>query len=369
MHAGLLRLPRLLAAFVPLLLLSLVLVVGVQPAGGRLAGAMVRGAQPPDELSQNVDLAKLRKQAMEARKKLERGTQRLKRGQQRLEEARNRLESTKRDLARTTDRLHRLRKPLARIANDAYQEPSVGNVASILTSNHPERSMRAAVDLDQIAVHKQGVIQQARGLQRHETRLVRGAAHLTDQTEGQKKEQRALVRDLKRQAHKSTDRLSHTLERLGLHVSRASLRQSLGCDPHDLQARNFPNGLIPSWALCPLPEPGEMLRADAALAFIKLNDAYVRHFGRPICVTDSYRSLAVQERLYVTKPGLAAVPGTSNHGRGLATDLCGGIQRFGSTEYNWMKANAPRFGWYHPGWAEPYGSRPEPWHWEYGHIS
>ena len=58
-------------------------------------------------------------------------------------------------------------------------------------------------------------------------------------------------------------------------------------------------------------------------------------------------------RLYGQKPALAAVPGTSNHGWGLAVDLCGGIQNFGTPHYTWMKANAGRFGFLHPDWAEP----------------
>ena len=45
-------------------------------------------------------------------------------------------------------------------------------------------------------------------------------------------------------------------------------------------------------------------------------------------------------RLYGQKPVLAAVPGTSNHGWGLAVDLCGGIERFGTQQYAWMQANA-----------------------------
>jgi D-alanyl-D-alanine carboxypeptidase len=31
-----------------------------------------------------------------------------------------------------------------------------------------------------------------------------------------------------------------------------------------------------------------------------------------------------------------------------------------------MLTHAPLFDWFHPAWAEPGGSRPEPWHWEYG---
>ncbi|MCU1602076.1 MAG: D-alanyl-D-alanine carboxypeptidase, partial [Frankiales bacterium] len=71
-------------------------------------------------------------------------------------------------------------------------------------------------------------------------------------------------------------------------------------------------------------------------------------------------------RSYQEKPGLAAVPGTSNHGWGQAVDFCGGVEDTYSPAYNWMVANASRFGWRHPDWARPGGSRPEPWHWEFG---
>ena len=66
---------------------------------------------------------------------------------------------------------------------------------------------------------------------------------------------------------------------------------------------------------------------------------------------------------------LAAVPGTSNHGWGVAVDFACGAEQFGSAGYRWLKANGPKYGWTHPSWAEPGGSRPEPWHWEYGYIS
>ena len=86
---------------------------------------------------------------------------------------------------------------------------------------------------------------------------------------------------------------------------------------------------------------------------------------RALCVTDSYRDYGAQVDVYQRKPELAAIPGTSNHGWGVAVDLCGGAQSFGTATYAWLKANAPRFGWHHPSWAEPGGSKPEPWHWEY----
>ena len=76
-----------------------------------------------------------------------------------------------------------------------------------------------------------------------------------------------------------------------------------------------------------------------------------------------------QVAAFALKPGLAAVPGTSNHGWALAVDLCGGINIAGSAQWRWMTANAGRFGFVQPDWAGPAGEKPEPWHWEYGYIS
>ena len=127
----------------------------------------------------------------------------------------------------------------------------------------------------------------------------------------------------------------------------------------------FPNGLIPPSAMCPLGVAGHLLRCDAAAAYQEVSNAFAGAFGTPLCLTDSYRSYAGQVQLYSEKPDLAAVPGTSNHGWGLAVDLCGGIERFGTPQYDWMQANAGRFGFVHPGWADPGNGREEPWHWEY----
>jgi cell wall-associated NlpC family hydrolase len=127
----------------------------------------------------------------------------------------------------------------------------------------------------------------------------------------------------------------------------------------------YPNGLIPPSAMCPLGVAGHSLRCDAAAAYRAMSAAFAGAFGGPICITDSYRTYAGQVRLYGEKPALAAVPGTSNHGWGLAVDLCGGIDHYGTAQYNWMKANAGRFGFLHPDWAEPGNGREEPWHWEY----
>jgi hypothetical protein len=128
----------------------------------------------------------------------------------------------------------------------------------------------------------------------------------------------------------------------------------------------YSDGLIPSSALCGIIGGG-MLRPDAAVAFNRMSQAYATAFGGPICVTASYRPYSDQVRLFRVEPRMAAVPGTSNHGWGLAVDLGCGVQRSGSAQYEWMVHHAGAFGWVHPAWSthSPF----EPWHWEFGHLS
>lgn len=111
--------------------------------------------------------------------------------------------------------------------------------------------------------------------------------------------------------------------------------------------------------------PGKRLAPDAADAASKMNAAYKAKFGVNISVTDAYRTYAQQLAVKAAKGSLAATPGTSNHGLGLAMDLGGGINSFGTAQHNWMMANAPKYGWVNPTWAQQLGSKPEPWHWEY----
>ncbi|SDO94952.1 D-alanyl-D-alanine carboxypeptidase [Pedococcus dokdonensis] len=128
----------------------------------------------------------------------------------------------------------------------------------------------------------------------------------------------------------------------------------------------YPNGKIPVAGLCPLVgAAGQSLRPGAAAAFNAMSIAYEKDTGSPICVTDSYRSYAEQVSVKAEKGKWAATPGKSEHGMGRAVDLCGGINNFGTPAHLWMKQNAPLYGWFHPDWAEPYGSLPEPWHWEF----
>ena len=151
---------------------------------------------------------------------------------------------------------------------------------------------------------------------------------------------------------------------LRAHGGAAGLKAGADCSPGD--TRDYPNGQVPATALCPLyGSADERLREDPARAFNAMSRAYQHDTGSPLCVTDGYRPLKEQLEVARATPELAARPGTSHHGLGIAADLCGGVQSFGTAAYLWMQHHAPLYGWYHPAWAEPSGSMPEPWHWEY----
>lgn len=125
--------------------------------------------------------------------------------------------------------------------------------------------------------------------------------------------------------------------------------------PADLAA--YGNGRIPKEALDQVGSTQHRLWAPAAGAFEDLLDAAARD-GVEIGITDSYRSydaqvdVAKRKGLY-SQGGLAAVPGTSPHGWGLAVDL-----KLDATAQAWMRANGDRFGFVED-------TPREPWHWVY----
>ena len=129
----------------------------------------------------------------------------------------------------------------------------------------------------------------------------------------------------------------------------------------------YPNGQIPKDKLKVIPwAQHESLRADATDALVKMNNEFKKEFGTDLGITDAYRPLSEQEYLYKIKPsGMAATPGKSNHGWGLAVDFGTGINRFGTPQHEWMKKNAGRFGWKHPAWAQQGQPHAEAWHWEF----
>jgi len=134
----------------------------------------------------------------------------------------------------------------------------------------------------------------------------------------------------------------------------------------------YQNGRIPASALCPVRSaPGLLLECRAAAAFDQLNTAFKAAIGQDIGITDGYRSYDEQVACRAEKGSLCADPGTSNHGWAKAVDIgaCCGVNTGSGAAFDWLTTNAARFGWVHPPWAQPGGSKPEPWHWEYGAIS
>ncbi len=149
------------------------------------------------------------------------------------------------------------------------------------------------------------------------------------------------------------------VERVSRSVERSPLE---GCD--GVRRPGTKNGQLPADSLCTLFDGHTQLRADAAVALATLNEAYVAKFGADICLASGYRTLAQQYAVKSEKGGLAATPGTSNHGWGLAIDFCS--KETTGARWTWLKANGPLYGFVNPSWALPGGSGPhEPWHWEF----
>ncbi|MBO9553790.1 D-alanyl-D-alanine carboxypeptidase family protein [Cellulomonas sp.] len=146
-------------------------------------------------------------------------------------------------------------------------------------------------------------------------------------------------------------------------ASRDDARSILaGCDGSTRAAGQ--NGLLKTADLCTLWDGHTQLRADAAVSLAEFNQAFTARFGVDLCLSSGYRTLAQQRAVKAQKGGLAAAPGKSNHGWGLAVDLC--QDQTSGAKWTWLNENGPTYGWQNPAWAQPGGSGPhERWHWEY----
>ncbi|MDY7225272.1 M15 family metallopeptidase [Hyalangium rubrum] len=104
---------------------------------------------------------------------------------------------------------------------------------------------------------------------------------------------------------------------------------------------------------------GKRLRHDAAAAFGRMYTE-ARAEGVRLWVISGHRSWRQQRYLYrLYRKGLgprAARPGRSNHQRGTAVDVSVGDES--TPTYEWLAANACRFGFKRTVSSEP-------WHWEY----
>lgn len=151
----------------------------------------------------------------------------------------------------------------------------------------------------------------------------------------------------------------------GVIEEEAGTTAPAGTCPELDQVWSAENGHLASSELAAIPfSPTHAVRADVVTGLGELNDAYAAEFGVNMTINSSYRTYAAQESLYDPSSKTAAPPGCSNHGTGLAVDIGGGVQAFGSAQYDWLMANAEAYGWVHPPFAAPSGRNPEPWHWQ-----
>ncbi|MFD0774090.1 D-alanyl-D-alanine carboxypeptidase family protein [Streptomonospora algeriensis] len=325
-------------------------------------GAETALAPVTSPASADSDVDALKKKADKAKEDLEKATDEYTNKEDELNDAQDELVSTLHDLQQTELRLAGMREPLARLGGTLYMQPNAG-VLGILTSGKLNQDLEVEAHVLKLSDDREAMMDRASDLREKQSELATQAQELQTQTQLKRVQLEEDLESLRAQSEESTDKLTQELKDRGLDPE--AYFAGVECDPSVADnASGHPNGLLPQNALCGLHQDGESLRADAAVDFLEMNKAYTERFGEGMCLTSSYRDLSKQQQLYATKPpGMAAVPGTSNHGWGLAVDLCGGVQNQGSPQFNWLEENSRKWNWFHPQWA--YSNPFEPWHWEH----
>jgi LAS superfamily LD-carboxypeptidase LdcB len=112
---------------------------------------------------------------------------------------------------------------------------------------------------------------------------------------------------------------------------------------------------------------GFWLLTNAERALVRLDAAFRKRFGHHLDIDLAYRDLATQKAMYkALGPSVAARPGTSKHGTGLAIDVpewpC--EYGWGTTQRAWLVKNGPAYGWSSP-WGMTKSADAEYWHFEY----
>ncbi|WP_421735993.1 M15 family metallopeptidase [Cellulomonas sp.] len=133
------------------------------------------------------------------------------------------------------------------------------------------------------------------------------------------------------------------------------------------------NGKLPpealtaiSWDVDPHGTP-YFLKNAAAAALERLNTAFRGEFGHNLDLDLTYRDYDTQVAMRAALGSVAATPGTSTHGTGLALDVPELPCEYGwdTPQRSWLVSNGPSYGWVSPSWAGRNGSNPEYWHFEY----
>jgi hypothetical protein len=121
-----------------------------------------------------------------------------------------------------------------------------------------------------------------------------------------------------------------------------------------------------SWDVDPRGTPYYLTNAAAA-ALERLNGAFRAAFGHHLDLDLTYRDYDTQVAMREALGSVAAKPGTSSHGTGLALDVPELPCEYGwdTPQRNWLVSNGPAYGWVSPSWAGRGGSNPEYWHFEF----
>jgi len=126
------------------------------------------------------------------------------------------------------------------------------------------------------------------------------------------------------------------------------------------------NGDLPASVMTPVSWAtdsrgnGYWLVTPATAALEQLDVAFRAQFGHHLDIDLAYRDLATQEAMYAALgPSVAARPGTSNHGWGIAIDVPELPCEYGlhTPQRDWLVANGPTWHWV----PNPY----EYWHFDY----
>lgn len=374
---------------------ALVALVAAATLGSGLTLPTPAAADPVATAQERV--ARLQDLARSTTKRLTEGTARWEADQAALRVVQLRLRNTQRHVVEAEQTAAAGTERVSSLARRLYMRPAASGLQLAFTVGPDDvlSALSAKDAVDRVAGTDAEVVREAEVARLRLQTEVRTAEQLTDQARGlversadRLAELKALASDTAAQLGAAQAALTKALEDRARAIAAAKARAAAararaakaraaaavpkvvafsgGAACTGASSEGQSNGNLDPSSLCPLwSAPGHRLVGKAAAAFDALSHLAASDRGAPLCVTDSYRSYSEQVDVYNRKPGLAAVPGTSNHGWGLAVDLCGGVESFGSEAHAWMKAHAGQFGWVHPDWAEPGGSKPEAWHWEY----
>lgn len=315
----------------------------------------------------------LRSEVERTAKQLTEGTRRLEQGQRELADVQRRLVTARREAVEAGAVSATARERLRAVVSASYRRPLAAGIVLALSAEDFGQAVAAQADLVRVRGRQQDLLREASTGRVRAAGAVRLVEQLIDEAARRTRELAAQTAVLRATADEAAARLAAATAA----AAAAAAEQAAEAEAAEERSRvaatctgsggdgGGANGFLDPAVLCGLAGSSGSLRADAAASFARMSGAHRADRGSGLCVNDSYRPYAEQVSVFRRTPRLAAVPGTSRHGLGVALDLSCGVQRFGSQSYRWMKANGGRYGWVHPSWAEPGGSMPEPWHWEY----